>query len=93
MHLWDRLIPQLIQTLNLLCQANVTPNVSAYHYLNGPFDYNAMPLGPMGCAVQVYNSADKRKSWEERSLDRWYLGTSFEHYHCHKVYMKKMKAK
>jgi len=92
LHQWDRLLPQTILTLNLLRQSNVNPNVSAYHYVNGPFDYNAMPLGPMGCEVQIYNSADKRKSWEEsRSLDGWYLGMSPEHYLCHRIYVKKTK--
>ncbi len=28
--------------------------VSAYQYVNGPFNYNKMPLGPMGCAVQIH---------------------------------------
>ena len=36
--LWDRLIPQTEITLNLLCQSNATPNISAYAHLCGPFD-------------------------------------------------------
>ena len=36
--LWDRLIPQTEITLNLLCQYNATPNISAYAHLCGPFD-------------------------------------------------------
>ena len=91
MHLWDRLIPQAVLTLNLLRQSHANPNVSAYHYVNGPFDYNATPLGPMGCAVQIFNSPERRKSWEERSLDGWYLGTSLDHYRCHRVYVKNSK--
>ncbi len=49
--LWDRLLPQTEITLNLLCQSNAMPTVSAYAHLNGPFDYNKMPLAPMGCEV------------------------------------------
>ena len=52
--LWDRLLPQAEITVNLLRQSNATPNVSAYAHLTGPFDYNKMPLAPMGCAVQVH---------------------------------------
>jgi hypothetical protein len=52
--LWDRLLPQTEITLNLLQQSNATPTVSAYAHLNGPFDYNKMPLAPMGCEVQVH---------------------------------------
>ena len=89
--LWDRLLPQAVLTLNLLRQSNVAPTVSAYQYVNGPFDYNATPLGPMGCAAQVHNSAERRHSWEERSLDGWYLQTSMEHYRCHRIYIKKTR--
>jgi hypothetical protein len=46
--LWDRLLPQTEITLNLLRQYNVTPTVSAYAHLYKPFDYNKMPLTPMG---------------------------------------------
>ena len=53
-HQWDELLPQTILTLNLLRQAHVAPNISAYAYHNGSFDYNRMPLAPMGCAVQFH---------------------------------------
>eukprot|EP00804_Cyclotella_cryptica_P030764 CCRYP_009164-RA/>CCRYP_009164-RA protein AED:0.15 eAED:0.16 QI:0/0/0/1/1/1/4/0/1045 len=56
MKLWDKLLPQAEITINLLRQSNATPTVSAYAHLNGPFDYNKMPLAPMGCSVQSTNS-------------------------------------
>jgi hypothetical protein len=58
MKLWDKLLPQVILTLNLLRQSNVAPTISVYAYVNGPFDYNAMPLAPMGCAAQIYESTN-----------------------------------
>ena len=33
---------------------DATPTVSAYAHLSGPFDYNKMPLAPMGCEVQIH---------------------------------------
>jgi len=57
--LWDRLLPQTGITVNLLRQSNATPTVSAYAHLCGPFDYNKMPLTPMGCTVQVHEKTDK----------------------------------
>eukprot|EP00804_Cyclotella_cryptica_P006027 CCRYP_000266-RA/>CCRYP_000266-RA protein AED:0.28 eAED:0.30 QI:0/0/0/1/1/1/3/0/662 len=51
--LWDKLLPSAEITINLLRQSNATPTVSAYTHLNGPFDYNKMPLAPMGCRVQA----------------------------------------
>ena len=54
--LWDRLLPQTKIMLNLRRQSSATPTVSAYAHLNGLFDYNKMPLAPMGCAVQVHTN-------------------------------------
>jgi hypothetical protein len=54
MHLWDRLLLQTVLTLNLLRQSNMAPTVSAYQCVHGAFDYNKMPLAPMGCAVQLH---------------------------------------
>ena len=81
MKLWDKILPQVFLTLNLLRQSNVAPTVSAYAYINGPVDYNAMPLAPMGCAT-----------WAENSIDGWYLCTSTEHYRCHVVHLKKTRS-
>eukprot|EP00804_Cyclotella_cryptica_P020102 CCRYP_014888-RA/>CCRYP_014888-RA protein AED:0.26 eAED:0.26 QI:0/-1/0/1/-1/1/1/0/393 len=48
LQLWDTLLPQTKITLNLLCQSNATSTISAYAHLCGPFDYNKMPLAPLG---------------------------------------------
>ncbi|KAL7476379.1 hypothetical protein ACHAW6_002249 [Cyclotella cf. meneghiniana] len=52
--LWDNLLPQTKITLNLFCQSNTTPMISAYAHLNGSFNYNKMPLAPMGCHAHVH---------------------------------------
>ena len=90
--LWDRLLPQAEITINLLRQSNATPNVSAYAHLSGPFDYNKMPLAPMGCAVQVHEKTDKRGTWSYHSVDGWYLGTSPEHYRTHRCHIQSTKS-
>ena len=73
--LWDRLLPQAEVTIYLLRQYNATPNVSAYANLSGTFDYNKMPLAPMGCEAQVHEKTDKRGMWAYHSVDGWYLAT------------------
>ena len=83
MKLWDKLLPHAEITINLLCQSNATPTVSAYVHLNGPFNYNKMPLAPMGCQVQVHETTDSQGNWSFHSMDGWYLGTSPEHYRTH----------
>jgi len=92
MQLWDRLIPQAVLTLNLLRQSHTNPSISAYEHVNEKFDYNAMPLGPMGCAVQIHEGPQKRLTWAAHTTDGWYLRTSPEHYRCHVVYVKKTRA-
>ena len=88
LQLWDRLLPQTEITINLLRQSNATPSVSAYAHLCGPFDYNKMPLAPMGCQVQVHEKSDKRGTWAFHSVDGWYLSTSDEHYRTHRCHIK-----
>jgi hypothetical protein len=80
MSLWDCLVPQAVMTLNLLSQANKTPSVSAYEFVNGKFDYNKFLLAPLGCAVKMHESTNRQKTWDLHSLSGWYLGTSTEHY-------------
>jgi hypothetical protein len=92
MYLWDRLLPQAVLTLNLLRKATAVPTISAYQYVRGNFDYNRMPLAPLGCAVQMHESTERRKTWDVHSLNGWYLGTSDEHYRCHKIFCQKTRA-
>ncbi len=92
MRLWDRLLPQTILTLNFLRQSNTIPTVLAHQYVHGNFDYNKMPLAPMGCAVQLHQSSTRWASWAEHLIDWWYLQTSPEHYQCHVIYVKQMES-
>ena len=91
-NLWDRLLPQTEITLNLLRQSNATPAISAYAHLSGPFNYNKMPLAPMGCEVQVHEKTDKRGTWAFHSVDGWYLNTSPEHYRVHNCHIKQTRS-
>ena len=91
-HRWDKLIPQAELTLNLLRQSNATPSVSAHAHLFGVFDYNSMPLAPMGCGVKIHTDAGKRGSWSPHTVDGWHLGTSPDHYMSHITHAKRTKA-
>jgi hypothetical protein len=51
-----------------------------------------MSLAPMGFAVQLYESINRRGTWADNSTDGWYLGTSNEHYRCHIIYVKKTRS-
>jgi hypothetical protein len=92
MNLWDHLVPQAVLTLNLLGQSNVATTMSAYQHVNGPFDYNKMPIVPLGCAVQMHKSTNRRRTWDPHSLSGWYLGTLPEHYWCHNIFCRKTQS-
>jgi hypothetical protein len=92
MTLWDRLVPQVVLTLNLLRQAKADPKMSAYEFVHGKMDYNKMPLAPLGCAVQMHESTNRQKTWDAHSLNGWYLGTSPKHYRCHNIFCTKTRA-
>jgi hypothetical protein len=66
--------------------------MSAWEYFNGPFDFNATPLGPMGCRVLIHNKPSTRKSWDQRARDGFSLGPAMDHYRCYTVADKKTKA-
>jgi len=92
MNLWDCLIPQTVMTLNLLRRSHKNPAISAYQHVNGNFDYNKTPLAPLGCAVEIHESTNRRQSWDPHSLSGWYIGTSTEHYRCHRIFCKKTRS-
>jgi hypothetical protein len=91
--LWDRLLPQTKITINLIRQSNATPNVLAYAHLSRPFDYNKMPLAPMGCEAQVHEKTNNRSTWAYHLVDGWYLFTSPEQYRTHNCHIKHTKSK
>jgi hypothetical protein len=68
-HLWDRLIPQAVITLNLLRQSRINPKLSAHAQLNGLFDYNKTPLAPPGTKVIIREKMDRRGSWSPHGLN------------------------
>ena len=45
--LWDTLLPQTELILNLLRQATLTPDISAWEYYNVPINYDATLLSPI----------------------------------------------
>ncbi|KAL7534988.1 hypothetical protein ACHAWF_005018, partial [Thalassiosira exigua] len=91
-NLWDRLPPQAEITINLLQQSEATSTVSAYAHLNGPFNYNNMPLAPMGCKVQGHEKTDKCGTWSFHSVDGWFLSTSPEHYPTHRCHIRSTRS-
>ena len=87
MHLWDRLIPHTTMTLNMLRQCRSNPRLSAYETLNGVYNFDATPIGPIGCKIVAHETPEQRKTWSPHAINGYYLGPSLEHYRCHKIYV------
>ena len=62
LHLWCRLLPQAIVTLNLLRPSRINPTLSAHAQLHGLFNFNATPFAPPGTKVIVHLNPTIRKS-------------------------------
>ena len=91
-NLWDILILQTEVTLNLLQQANFDPSRSALAYFLHPFNYDATPLGPIGCHIIAHKKTGTRKSWNFRGAAGWNACVALQHYHCHTIVYKSTKA-
>jgi hypothetical protein len=63
LHLWDRLAPQALITLNLLRGCRLNPKLSALAQFNGQFDFNRTPIAPPGIRVLAHDKPSKRTSW------------------------------
>jgi hypothetical protein len=53
LQLWDRLMPQVINTLNMLRALCINPTKLAYGVLYGPYNWNRYPLAPLWCKAVV----------------------------------------
>jgi hypothetical protein len=86
LHLWDRLTPHAVITLNLLRQSRINPKLLAYAQLNGPFDFNHTPVAPPGDRVIFHEKPHQRRTWAAHGINGFYLGPEMEHYRCHRIY-------
>jgi hypothetical protein len=82
LQLWDKITPQVQDTLNMMRASRVDPTKLAYEILNGPYDWNRYLLAPLGCKAVIYEDGDTRGSWASQGVGGWYLGPSKDHYRC-----------
>ena len=83
--MWDKLLPQTKLSLNFLCQSTIDPLLSAWEAFNGPFNFEATPLGPKGCRILIHNKPSTRASWAFRTRAGFYVVPALLHYRCFQV--------
>ena len=81
-YIWDKLLPQMELTLNLLRQATIAPAISAWEYFHGPYNFDTTPLGPIGCPVIIHNKVATQHSWDFCSYSGFRIGPTLQHYRC-----------
>jgi hypothetical protein len=61
MHLWDRILPQSVMTLNMLRTSRINPKLSVAPNIFGQHDFNRAPLAPPGTRIIANEKPGKRK--------------------------------
>ncbi len=87
LQLWDKFLPQVKLTLNLICFSHCNPRSSANHKLYGTFDFNKTPLALLGTKALVYNKSATQTSWAPLASDGFYVGPTTVHYRCLRFYI------
>ena len=86
LHLWDRLLPQALLSLNILRSSRINPKLSAWAQVHGAFDFNRTPLAPPGTRVLVHEPSTVRETWAPHAVEGWYVGPAMQHYRCYTIW-------
>jgi hypothetical protein len=92
MHLWDRILPQAVITLNMLRTSRMSPKLSAAMHLFGQYDFNRAPMAPPGTRSIAHETPGRRITWAPHDQDGCYIGPALEHYRCYTVYITKTRS-
>jgi hypothetical protein len=92
MHLWDRILPQAVITLNMLRTSRINPKLSAATHIFGQHDYNRATMAPPGTSIIAHETPGRRQTWAPHGQDGWYIGPAMEHYRCYMVYITNTRS-
>ncbi len=92
LQLWDKLTPQVQDTLNLMHASRINLTISTNEALNGSYNWNRYPLTPLGCKAVIYKDGNTHGLWASQGVNGWYLGPSHDHYQCNIYFGPETKA-
>jgi hypothetical protein len=92
MHLWDRLLPHAVITLNMLRTSRINTKLSASTHIDGQYDFNRAPMVPPCTRIIAHETSSRRRTWAPHGQDGWYIGPALEHYRCYTVYINKTRG-
>ena len=90
--MWDTLLTQAELTLNILRHATLNPRISAWGYLNDPFNFTETPVGPIGSKMIIHSNPSKRRSWDQRGQNGFSICPTLKNYCCFSVIDKAAKS-
>jgi hypothetical protein len=91
MHLWDRILPQAVMTLNMLRTSRIDPKLSAATHIFGQYDVNRAPMAPPGTRIIALETPGGRRTLPYGKYGS-YIGPVLEHYRCYSVYITKTRS-
>jgi hypothetical protein len=92
MHLWDRLLPQAVITLNMLRTSRINPKLSAATHIFGQYDFNRAPMASPGTRIIAHETPNRMRTWAPHGQDGGYIGPVLEHYRFYTVYITKTRG-
>jgi hypothetical protein len=92
MHLWDRLLPHAVITLNMLRTSRINPKLSAATHIFRQYDFNRAPMAPLGTRIIAHETPSRRRTWAPHGQDGWYIGPALKNYRCYTVYITKTRG-
>jgi hypothetical protein len=84
LHLWCRLLPQALLTLNLMQGSCINPKLLAWSQVYGNYNFNRPPPG---IHVIVHEKPALCQSWAAHGVDGWYIGPALDSYRCYRTYI------
>ncbi len=90
--LWDKLMPQVQDSINILHRSHIKPDVSTYEALKGLYKWNRYPMAPLGTKAIIFDDSGTRASWVPHGLNAWILGPSKNYDRYYLFYVPKTRG-
>ena len=87
LNIWDKLIPQVLLTLNLLQPSRISPRLSVYTQVNGSFDYKTTLFFPLVINILAHILPKDLISWSIHAVKGIYIGPTMEQYQYNNIWI------
>ena len=92
LNLWSELVPAGECTLNQMRSSGMTPNISAWDQMHGPYDFSKNPMVAAGMKVLCHNKPSQRGTWAAHGEPGFYLGAARKHYRSYDLWITRTKS-